>query len=66
MDVKYPKALCSSAKLLVSSLIIPFPANHKEVQKNCEITIIGSTCLETFMDKLKSEPSYRKRSIEAS
>ena len=45
-EVKYPKALSSSPKSVLNSGIMPFPANHIEVQKNCDKTIMGSISLD--------------------
>ena len=44
-EVKFSKALLGKLKFSIKSFNTAFPANHKEVQQNCEITIIGSILL---------------------
>ena len=40
-EVMCPKALSFKLNVEIKSAITPFPANHNEVQQNCENTIIG-------------------------
>ena len=40
-DVKSPNADGSKLKLLIKSPIIALPTNHKDVQQNCEKTIMA-------------------------
>jgi hypothetical protein len=47
-DVKFPKALSGRLKVIDKLFMIPFPANHNEVQKNCEITIIDKILCVAF------------------
>lgn len=42
--VKSPTAVDCKLKALAKSPMIPFPANHNEVQQNCEKTIMGRMC----------------------
>jgi hypothetical protein len=44
-EVKFSKALVFKVKLTIRSFNTALPANHKDVQQNCEITIIGSILL---------------------
>ena len=41
-EVSILRADSGRLNVLISSFIMPFPANHNEVQKNCAVTIIGS------------------------
>jgi hypothetical protein len=41
-EVIWPSALLSNLKSYIRSDITPFPANHKEMQPNCVITITGN------------------------
>ena len=59
-DVKCPRALSLRPKFMIRSFITPFPANHSDVQQNCEITIAGSmnlACLTYYIIHLLSEHS---------
>ena len=50
-EVRLPSALTSRLKLRMSSLKIPLLANHKEVQQNWAMTIVGKIRLvEIKMD----------------
>ena len=40
-EVKCPKALSDKSNVVAKSFITLFPANHKEVQQNWEMTIMG-------------------------
>ena len=48
-EVKFPKALSCKLKVVTRLFITPFPANHKEVQQNCEKTIMGNMCFGIFI-----------------
>ena len=48
-EVKCPTAENSKLKALTRSFMMPFPANQSDVQKNCEITIIGKINFECFI-----------------
>ncbi len=41
-DNRYPKISKSTVNCVARSSITALPANHKDVQKNCEIMITGS------------------------
>jgi hypothetical protein len=49
-DVKFSKALVFKVKLAIKSFSTALLANHKEVQQNCEITIIGSILLRCIIN----------------
>ncbi len=52
-EVKFPKALAFKLKCCTSSFKTAFPANHKEVQQNWAITIMGSIAFFFFISKTK-------------
>ena len=53
--VKSPNAVLDNLKFSINSSITAFPANHKEVHKNCAIMMVGNIILEFF-----SEAIFRK------
>lgn len=57
--VKSPKAEFGNLKFVINSSITAFPANHKEVHKNCAMMMVGNIVLEFF-----SEPTLNKSYFE--
>lgn len=48
-DVIWPSAACVKSNSFARSGMIAFPANQREVHKNCAVTITGNMRFEFFI-----------------